>query len=66
MNNLSQNQMIEKHLNEGNSLTPLEALKLFGCFRLSGRIYDLKRRGVQIKTDIISTLDGKRVASYHL
>ena len=66
----SQNHAILKYLQGGNSLTPLEALKLFGCFRLGGRIYDLKKAGHPIKTEIIeiktSLFDIKRVAKYYL
>ena len=66
----SQNKNILKYLQGGNSLTPLEALKLFGCFRLGGRIYDLKKAGHPIKTQIIevrtSLFETKRVAKYYL
>jgi hypothetical protein len=44
----SQKQKILKHLSSGKSLSPLQALGLFGCYRLAGRIYDLKRAGHQI------------------
>jgi len=66
----SQNKNILKYLQSGKSLTPLEALRLFGCFRLGGRIYDLKKAGHPIKTEIIeiktSLFDIKRVAKYYL
>jgi len=42
---MSQNKLILAHLNEGNSLTALDALREFGCFRLAARISDLKGQG---------------------
>jgi hypothetical protein len=63
---VSQNKMILAYLKEGHSITPLEALKRFGCLRLGARIFDLKEQGYNIKTDRITTNAGKRVASYKL
>ncbi len=62
----SQNQKILKHLSSGKSLSPLQALGLFGCYRLAGRIYDLKRAGHQIETIIKSDDQGRTYASYVL
>lgn len=45
----SQNQKIAEYLCKGKSITPLEALNRFGCFRLSARIYDLDKIGFNIK-----------------
>jgi len=64
MNPQSQNACIIKGLNNGVKLTPLLALELYGCLRLSARILQLKRMGHQIKTEIITTESGKRVAQY--
>lgn len=61
----SQEDLILAHLQAGKSITPLEALKLFGCLRLSGRIFDLKRKGFQIEE--VDVQDGnKRYAKYFL
>lgn len=46
----SQCKEILAYLKTGKGLTNLEALKMFGTFRLSGRIYDLKN----LKNDIVS------------
>jgi hypothetical protein len=62
----SQKQKILKHLSSGKSLSPLQALGLFGCYRLAGRIYDLKRAGHQIETIIKSDDQGRTYASYVL
>jgi hypothetical protein len=63
----SQNKRIKAHLQKGRSLTAIEALHYFNCFRLSGRVYDLKQQGLNIKSEMIEiTSDGKtkRVAKY--
>lgn len=45
----SQNQQILKYLRKHRSgITPMDALKLCGCFRLSARIFDLKEAGHNI------------------
>ena len=38
---MSQNDNILSYLKKGKKLDPMKALKLFGCFRLSARIFDL-------------------------
>lgn len=39
---LTQYQMIKNHLEVFGSITPLQALKEYGCFRLSARILELR------------------------
>lgn len=60
-----QTTQILNHLQSGHTITPLEALDMFGCFRLGARIYDLKRAGYEIKTEMV-TENGKRFARYSL
>ena len=65
---MSQITQILNHLQEGNSLSPLEALNMFGCFRLSGRIFEL-RHGEYDGTcyDIVEEPhEGKQYAIYRL
>ena len=62
----SQNEQIAQHLKQGKTLTSLEALRLFGCLRLSGRIYDLRNKGLLIDSRTITTLTGKRVSEYFI
>jgi hypothetical protein len=59
----SQNQKILLHLKKGKKITPLEALNKFGCLRLSGRIFDLKEDGHDIKMKMV-VRNSKRVAQY--
>lgn len=61
----SQNALILKALMKGARLTPIDALKRFGCFRLGARIADLKKAGHKIKTRIVSK-GNKRFAEYSL
>lgn len=65
MKTKSQNQQIREWLEDGNAITPIEALKCFGCFRLSARIYDLRQEGMDIKSEIISR-NNKQYACYYL
>lgn len=61
----SQEAAILKALRRGLKLTPLDMLRLFGCLRASGRIFDLRAKGHAIKTDMV-TINGKRLAQYSL
>lgn len=49
---ISQNELCQRYLLIYGSITPLEALEAFGCFRLSAIIYDLRKDGWKIRTDI--------------
>lgn len=62
----SQCKAILAHLREGKTITGIEALNLFGCFRLPSRIHDLTKRGVAISRKYITTDNGKRVMQYSL
>lgn len=64
--NDSQANAILKHMQDGNGITPMDALDLCGCFRLSARIADLKKRGYDIVTEKVKVEGGKYVARYHL
>ena len=41
---------ILNHLLEHETITPLEALSEYGCYRLGARIADLRNRGYNIET----------------
>lgn len=61
----SQADAIAIYLESGHELTPLQALELFGCFRLAARIKDLRARGLPIET--LERQQGeKRFAAYRL
>lgn len=62
---MNQSEAILSHLRSGKSLTPLEALDLFGCFRLGARVYDLKAQGHDIEMEMV-TMNGKSFAKYFI
>ena len=62
---MTQTEMIRAYLLKGKSITPMEALEKFGCFRLAARIKNLRDEGVHIHT-IKETRDGKTFARYSL
>lgn len=48
-------------------LTPMDALSCFGCFRLAARIFDLRKAGYIINTEMIEDEEtGARYAQYSL
>lgn len=61
----SQNALIKGWLLNGFSITPMEALNMFGCFRLSARIANLRDEGLPVVTDMV-VINDKRVARYYL
>ncbi len=62
---MSQKQDILEYLKDGNEITPMEALKKFGCFRLGARIWDLKTEGWEIEAETTEE-NGKRFSRYKL
>ena len=50
----------------GHTLTPLEALERFKCFRLGARIADIKARGYLVYSEFVTTPSEKKVKQYHL
>ena len=66
----SQRAEIRRYLEDGNSLTALQALNHFGCARLASRIDELRQAGMNIETRWlrVQNRQGKwvRVAEYRL
>jgi Helix-turn-helix domain len=66
MREKTQKQAILRALKRG-PITPMEALRWFGCFRLGARIYELKQDGHDIRADrVTDKSSGKTFASYSL
>ena len=66
-NKTAQSKQILEYMRQGNSITPLEALNLFGCMRLGARIYDLSQAGHVIHREMVhDQRTGKKYASYRL
>ena len=60
-----QNRVILLFLESGGSLSPIEALNKFQCFRLAARVRDLRKAGHDIQTKTVKE-DGKKYAVYSL
>jgi len=64
---MSQNQAILDYLKAGNTLTGLDALKLFGTMKLASRISELRDEGINIQDETIhDTNNGKHYKKYWL
>jgi hypothetical protein len=61
---MTQTQQILNHLQLGKTITPLEALDLYGCLRLGARIWDIKQLGYDVNTKIKVVGQHKHVAEY--
>lgn len=65
---ITQNEMVIDYLDEYGSITPLEAMRDLGIYRLASRISDLKMQGYKIKSKMVSvaTRNGgtTRIARY--
>jgi biotin operon repressor len=62
---MKQIDVIRSLLMQGNSLTPMDALNNFGCFRLAARIKELREEGLKIET-LKERKNGKSYAKYQL
>ena len=59
----TQCNMILAHIKEHGSISPMEAERLYGVRRLASRVNDLRRRGVNITSEIVTgeNRDGGKV-----
>ena len=63
----SQRKSVQNWLLAGHTITPIEALNMFGAFRLSAIIFVLKNDyDMDIETEMVYEDDGKRYAKYYL
>ena len=62
----SQSAKVLYYLQNYGSLTAIQALELFACFRLAARINDLKEAGHDIQTEMKRQKNGKKIAVYSL
>ena len=61
-----QNRAILNYLESGGSLSPIEALNKFQCFRLAARVRDLRKAGHDIQTEMKRQKNGKKIAVYSI
>ena len=64
--NPTQAELILNHLNECGFITPLDALNLYGCFRLAARVHELKKQGHPIESVPWTTPAGATISKYVL
>ncbi len=62
---MSQEDCILSALLAGETITPMDALTRWGCFRLGARIYEPKRQGYRIVKETIRN-GRKTYAAYRL
>jgi hypothetical protein len=61
-----QAQSILLHLQTHPHITPLEALGVYGVYRLAARIYEIKAAGFNILSKTVRDASGKPYARYSL
>ena len=61
---MTQRDAIFLYLQTNGSITPIDALMHFACFRLGARIYELRQQGHTIETEHITDDHGKTYARY--
>jgi hypothetical protein len=62
----SQKAQVKDWLSKGKSITPMEALEMFGCMRLAAVVFELRDEGMAIETEKYLTPSGKYVARYRI
>lgn len=61
---MTQTEAIKAHLIQHNSITPIEALERYGCFRLAARIKDLRNEGFSVHSTLVENSNGKKYCRY--
>jgi hypothetical protein len=61
------NQIIEYLKPFGRTITPMQALKKFGCWALSSRMSDIRKMGYKVHSEMVSDKKTKKYyAKYSL
>jgi len=63
---MTQNDITLAHLIKHGSLTPLQAMGVYGIHRLPARIYELKQAGHDIRKTTRTDGRGRQYAEYRL
>ena len=65
MERITQKSKVRAHLQSGQSITPIDALERYGCFRLAAIIHTLKHHsGMNIKTELVKNKYGTKYGKY--
>lgn len=59
----AQTAYILKHMQDGLRISPMTAMKLFGCMRLGARIYDLRQMGHKIESQMVKAKNAMGVST---
>ena len=63
----TQKNKVREHLQSGESITPMDALERYGCFRLAAIIHTLKHHNeMNIKTELVKNKYGTKYGKYTL
>lgn len=57
---------IKEYLMCGGTLTQIDAIAKFGCFRLAARIYDIRKAGLDVHKIMVRTDQRRVFAKYYL
>lgn len=52
----TQMDAIRKHFEDGKSLTSMEAFRLYGCTRLSDKVFRMKKQGYLFRTETVKAI----------
>jgi hypothetical protein len=66
---MTQQQQILNHLLTGKTLTPIQALTKYNSLRLAAVVFELKRKGYKVRTELINVgtkKQSKLVAQYSI
>lgn len=63
---MTQKEAVKRHLEAGRTITPLEALHEYGTLRLGAHIHELRKEGLNVRTRMIRSFNGKNYAEYSL
>jgi hypothetical protein len=61
-----QARKILAHLRAGKSITPMEALTVYSIFRLAASIFEIRKLGYNVETDVREDEQGHKYARYTL
>lgn len=61
-----QTRRVLNHLTKRGTISPMEALTVYGIYRLSACIYDLRKIGFNIKTNLRKDAAGRQYARYEV
>jgi len=63
----TQRTKVKNHLESDRSITPMDALEMFGCFRLAAIICNLREEdNMNIETELVKNRYGTKYAKYSL